>query len=64
MKFVYTSELISCNLETGVWRNEPVAPGHEELPLERDFHSGVYNNGRFVVFGGKCKSVCVCVGVV
>ena len=51
----YTDELISCNLESGLWQTEPVVPSETPLPLKRDFHSAVYVNERIVVFGGKCE---------
>ena len=51
----YTDELISCNLESGLWQTEPVVPSETPLPLNRDFHSAVYVNERIVVFGGKCE---------
>lgn len=38
-----------------MWRDEPVAPIEDRLPIARDFHSAVYVNGRIIIFGGKCK---------
>ena len=37
-----------------MWKKEPDDSAYVDLPLARDFHSGVYINQRIVIFGGKC----------
>lgn len=55
---MYTSDLLSFNFESHVWKKLPVTISTDDegddLPLARDFHSGVYVNDMIVIFGGKC----------
>lgn len=59
---MYTSELLSFNMDTCAWKSEEFS--HEldlqSMPLARDFHSGVYVNHNIIIFGGKCKLDFVC----
>ena len=75
---LYTAELLSFNMETGVWRVEtpnykiPPTGGYGGLPLQRDFlllhrdfHSAVYVDGKIIVFGGRSPEIprgCVITG--